>query len=164
MRDSRLYLNSQRKLTMKGSIPMRRPSTPNAVIPGCGFHHVAIRTADWPATLQFWGSLGFTPAIEWGEAPRRACMLDSGDGNYLEVFERDPIPGGPSDDRAAILHFCFRTGDLDESLEKARAAGAEVTMEPKDVTIRGAQEVPVRIAFFKGPNGEICELFQNEVL
>lgn len=143
---------------------MRRPKYDNRVIPGCGFHHVAIRTSEWDRTIQFWTeALGFQLAVQWGEEPRRACMLDTGDGNYLEVFERDPVPGGvPSE--GAILHFCFRTDDCDAALERARAAGAEVTVEPKDVTISGTLHVPVRLAFFKGPNGEICELFQNEVL
>lgn len=142
---------------------MRRPKHDNRVVPGCGFHHVAIRTSEWDRTIRFWTeALGFQVAIEWGEEPRRACMLDTGDGNYLEVFERDPVPGGvPSE--GAILHFCFRADDCDAALERARAAGAEVTVEPKEVAI-GAAGVPVRLAFFKGPNGEICELFQNEVL
>ncbi len=140
---------------------MRRAKQPNAAIPGCGFHHVAIRTADWDQSLRFWQEgLGFGLGVEWGEVPRRACMLDTGDGNYLEIFERDPRePDAPSE--AAILHFCLRTDDCDAALELARAAGAEVTMEPKSLTLSG---IEVRIAFFRGPDGEICELFQNEVL
>ncbi len=111
--------------------------------------------------MHFWQeAMGFAPAIEWGSIPRRACMLDTGDGNYLEVFERDPLPDGPAE-HAAILHFCFRTDDCDAAVERARAAGAEVTVEPKDVDVFG---FPVRIGFVKGPDGEICEFFQNEVL
>jgi len=50
-------------------------------------------------------------------------------------------------------------------LEKAREAGAEVTMETKDLTIDSSiGPVPVRIAFFKGPDGEVIELFQNSIL
>jgi len=141
----------------------RRAKQPNKAVPGCGFHHVAIRTADWDRSLAFWQEgMGFHRAVQWGEAPRRACMLDTGDGNYLEIFERDPRePGAPSE--AAILHFCFRTDDCDAALERARAAGAEVTMEPKSLAI-SEPPIPIRIAFFKGPDGEICELFQNEVL
>jgi len=141
---------------------MRRPKHQNAVVSGCGFHHVAIRTSRWEESLRFWQEgLGFALAVEWGERPRRACMLDTGDGNYLEVFERDPYDG-PSE--GAILHFCFRTDDCDAALERARAAGAEVTVEPKTVAVFGEPRIPVRLAFFKGPDGEICELFQNEVL
>jgi glyoxylase I family protein len=143
---------------------MRRTPRPNTHVPGCGFHHVAIRTADWEKSLRFWqDAMGFTPAVEWGEAPRRACMMDTGDGNYLEIFERDPLPEGVSRD-SEILHFCFRTDDCDAALERARAAGAEVTVEPKTISVFGEPRIPVRLAFFKGPDGELCELFQNEVL
>lgn len=142
---------------------MRRPKHENPVIPGCGFHHVAIRTADWERSLRFWQEgMGFRLAVQWGEPPRRACMLDTGDGNYLEIFERDPLPEGAGE--GAILHFCLRTEDCDASLERARAAGAEVTMEPKSLAVFGEPRIPIRIAFFKGPDGELCELFQNEVL
>ena len=144
---------------------MKRPRHQNTTVPGCGFHHVAIRTANWDRSLEFWrGALGFEIAVQWGEAPRRACMLDTGDGNYLEIFERDPLPDGPNHDSAAILHFCFRTDDCDAALERARAAGAEVTVEPKSIAVFGEPLIPVRLAFFKGPDGEICELFQNEIL
>jgi glyoxylase I family protein len=143
---------------------MRRSAVENRVVAGCGFHHVAIRTSDWDRSLRFWQEgMGFTPAVQWGEAPRRAIMLDTGDGNFLEIFERDPVPEGiPSE--AAILHFCFRTDDCDAALEQARAAGAEVTKEPTSLAVFGEPRIPIRIAFFKGPDGEICELFQNEVL
>jgi glyoxylase I family protein len=143
---------------------MRRQKTENTAVPGCGFHHVAIRTADWERSLGFWQqAMGFHVAVQWGEAPRRAVMLDTGDGNYLEIFERDPRPpDAPSE--AAILHFCLRTNDCDAALERARAAGAEVTMEPKSLEVFGEPKIPIRIAFFKGPDGEICELFQNQVL
>lgn len=140
---------------------MRRAKHENTTVPGCGFHHVAIRTSRWDESLAFWqDALGFAVGHQWGEAPNRGVMLDTGDGNYLEIFERDPRPeGAPSE--AAILHFCFRTDNLDAALERARAAGAEVTQEAKDIHIA---DIPVRIAFFKGPDGEICELFQNEIL
>lgn len=122
---------------------------------------MAIRTSKWDETLTFYAALGFEPRITWGQAPKRAVMLDTGDGNYLEVFERDPYDG-PSE--GAILHLCFRANDTDAATELARAAGAEVTVEPNSITIAGSQEVPVRLAFFKGPNGEIVEFFQNQVL
>lgn len=143
---------------------MRRPRHTNNLIPGCGFHHVAIRTADWERSLRFWEqAMGFQLAVQWGEAPRRACMLDTGDGNYLEIFERDPLPDGPSE-AAAILHFCLRTEDIGASVERARAAGAEITVEPKEVAVFGEPRIPLRLAFFKGPDGEICELMQQNVL
>ena len=89
-------------------------------------------------------------------------MLDAGSGNYLEVFERAE---NASPAEATILHFALRTDDCAAILEKARAAGAEVTMETTDLTIdSNAGPIPVRIAFFKGPDGEVIELFENTIL
>ena len=133
----------------------------NTTIGGGGFHHVAIRARDFDATVRFYTEgLGFKEKIAWGEGPKRAIMLDTGDGNYMEVFAGGsdaPKPEG------AILHFALRTDDCDAALARARAAGAQVTMEPKDVDIPSTPSpTPVRIAFCKGPDGEIIEFFQNQ--
>jgi glyoxylase I family protein len=133
----------------------------NSVISGCGFHHVAIRTSDWATTIGFYtDALGFREKISWGEAPKRAAMLDTGDGNYLEVFE---YPEYRPDPNGAIVHFALRTDDCDTALERARSAGAEVTVEPKTFDIASSPVTPVRIAFCKGPEGAIIEFFQNEL-
>jgi glyoxylase I family protein len=88
-------------------------------------------------------------------------MIDSGDGNYVEIFERAEA----SREEGAILHFALRTDDSAALLETVRSAGMEVTMESKDLDIpSNIGPIPVRIAFFKGPSGEIVELFQNEKL
>lgn len=100
--------------------------------------------------------------ISWGTAPDRAVMIDAGDGNYVEIFERSE--SAPTME-TTILHFALRTDDCAAMLQKAREAGAEVTMETTDLTIDSSVgPVPVRIAFFKGPDGEVIELFQNSIL
>lgn len=133
----------------------------NSVVRGCGFHHIAIRTGDWNKSLRFWTQgLGFTPKIEWGEAPSRACMLDTGDGNYLEIFERPSTPAPTSGEEPIILHFAFRADDCEQAVEKARAAGGEVTLEPKFPDVFDAIGIKAKIAFIKGPDGEICEFFE----
>ena len=57
--------------------------------------------------------------------------------------------------------FQHLADDCGAALEAARAAGAEVTVETKDVTISTEPPLPIRIAFFKGPDGEVVELFQD---
>lgn len=142
---------------------MQRKIQANEVVKGCGFHHVAVRTPDWDASMKFWcEGLGFHRAIEWGEAPRRACMLDTGDGNYLELFEREPL--ADTEAEAPILHFCFRADDVDAATEKAVAAGAKVTAQPTDPPVFAAKGLKVRISFVQGPAGEICEFFQSDAL
>jgi glyoxylase I family protein len=127
----------------------------NRVI-GSGFHHVAIRVHDFDASVKFYTEvLGFTERVRWGEGNGRGILLDTGDGNYLEIFAGGapgPKPEG------AFLHLALRTDNVDKAIEVARAAGMEVTVEPKDVSLG---TVPARIAFFKGPDGEIIELFQE---
>lgn len=128
-----------------------------------GFHHTAFRSANFDASVRFYTEvLGLKPKITWGKAPQRAIMIDVGDGNYVEIFERgESVPK----DEPVILHFALRTDDCAGMLEKVRASGAEITIETKDVTIdSNIGPVPVRIAFFKGPDGEIVELFENAVL
>lgn len=128
----------------------------NAKIGGGGFHHIAIRVYDFDKTVSFYTEvLGFTERVRWGEGDSRAIMLDTGDGNYLEVFA-----GGTEGQKeeGAFLHLALRSDNVTEAIELARAAGMEVTVEPKDAVLGG---IPVRIAFFKGPDGEIIELFES---
>ncbi len=127
-----------------------------------GFHHVAIRARDFDKSRRFYVEvLGFREKIRWGEAPKRAVMLDAGKGDYLEIFERPDLPPPPDGD-AAILHFAIRTDDTDAATQRAREAGAVVTIEPKDVNIPSTPgPTPVRISFCKGPDGEVIEFFQN---
>ena len=134
----------------------------NDTLGGGGFHHVAIRAWDFDASVKFYTEgLGFTRKIGWGEDEKRAVMLDAGDGNYLEIFANGSEGKKPE---GAILHLALRTTDVDSAMEKARAAGAEITTEPKDVEIQSTPgPTPVRLAFCKGPDGEIIEFFQNEL-
>ena len=133
----------------------------NSVLGGGGFHHIAMRVRDFDASVKFYTeALGFKEKISWGEGDGRAIMLDTGDGNYLEIFA-----GGTPDSKpeGAVIHFALRTTDTDAVVEHVRAAGAEITVEPKDVDIQSRpQNTPVRLAFCKGPDGEIIEFFQND--
>jgi len=132
----------------------------NRVIKGCGFHHVAIRAHDFEASVRFYTeALGFVERIRWGDEESRAVMLDTGDGNYIEIFSggaTDPKPEG------SILHFALRADNCDSALNRARAAGATIIMESKDILIPSVPDpTPIRIAFCKGPDGEVIEFFES---
>ena len=135
---------------------------PNPIL-GCGgFHHVCIKTRNWDETIEFYCDvLGCTEKITWNSEPERAAMLDTGDGNYIEVFEDmdfKPAPNG------SVAHFALRTNKLDEVATHVRESGAKITVEPKDVTLSTTNEagaVAVRLFFCEGPSGEVIEFFQN---
>ncbi|WP_166244860.1 VOC family protein [Paenibacillus turpanensis] len=131
----------------------------NEVLGGGGFHHVALRANDFEATVAFYKQgLGFKERFGWGEGDKRVVLLDTGDGNYLEVFA-----GGTGEIRpeGAFFHIAFRTTDVEKAVQSAVAAGAEVTVPTKDVVLGNNPETPVRIAFVKGLNGESIEFFQS---
>jgi glyoxylase I family protein len=135
---------------------------PNPILGNGGFHHVCVKTRDWDRTIEFYRDvLGCTEKIMWRSPPQRAGMLDTGDGNYIEIFEDleyRPAPNG------SVIHFALRTSRLDDVAALVRRAGAKITVEPKDVTLattNGAGAVPIRVFFCEGRNGEVIEFFQN---
>ena len=148
-----------RKITLSDTQPPQRPR--NAP----GFHHIALRASDFEATLRFYqDGLGFVRTFGWGEGDGRAAMLDTGDGNYLEVFAGGKRAAGEEAPEGALLHFALRTSDVDGDYARALAAGARSQVEPKDVLIAGEYPVPVRLAFVVGLDGEVIEFFQNDAL
>jgi glyoxylase I family protein len=144
----------------------------NATLHGGGFHHIAVRAYDFDATLKFYiDGLGFRRVYGWGKDGRaegekdgRAVMLDTGDGNYLEVFAGGTRPHGEALPEGVLLHFALRTADTDAAFQRAVAAGATVQMEPKTVPVAGDTPQDFRIAFVRGLDGEIIEFFQNDTL
>jgi glyoxylase I family protein len=134
----------------------------NSVIGGGGFHHVAIQVHDFDASVKFYTEgLGFKEKIRWLQDQDDAIMLDTGDGNYLEIFSGGPkvvTSGGP------FLHFALRTENCDKALQQAVKAGAVVTMDPRDINVQSTPgPTPIRIAFCKTPDGTVIEFFQNEL-
>jgi glyoxylase I family protein len=133
----------------------------NDVIGGGGFHHISMHVRDLDATIKFYTEgLGFKARLAWGAVNKRIVLLDTGDGNYLEVSAGESDGFNPN---GLIRHFAFRTTDCDKAIAAARAAGAEVTVEPKDVELSSDPPTPIRVAFCKGPDGELIEFFQDEV-
>ena len=126
-----------------------------------GFHHVAIRVHDFEAAVAFYrDGLGFAERIRWSDGQKMIALLDTGGGDYVEILSNGrPPPQG----EGAWAHLALRSDDCDADVARAVAAGATVAIAPKDMPIRTPDEtVPVRLAFCRGPHGEIIEFFQNE--
>lgn len=124
-----------------------------------GIHHVAINAGDFDATVRFYTEgLGFTLARTWVHAGTRAAMIDTGTGSHVEIFS-----GGASGARPEghWSHLAFICDDAESAIARAKALGCEVTVDCVEVAIPSDPPLPVRIAFFKGLDGEVIELFQT---
>ncbi len=123
-----------------------------------GVHHIAIRARDFEKSLAFYAALGMQPTMTWGEGDGRAAMLDAGNGTAVELFAGGPETPKPE---GAWTHLAFRVDDCDAAFNAAVAAGATVTLAPKEMTIPAVPTpLHVRLAFVLGPDGEVLEFFQ----
>lgn len=129
-------------------------------ISGC--HHVAIRTADIRKSVAFYTEvLGLTlKATFVADQGRPGALIEIASASYVEIFERAPeLPAG----KPIIFHFCFRTDDVEGMVERVRAAGFPVAVEPEDYVIdTEIGTLRARLAFVTGPDGESIELMRSE--
>lgn len=151
---------------------------------GPGLHHVGIFVADVERSVKFYTEgLGFRVAYRWanadGDRPgwekafsRPGVLLDVGDGNYFELF---PSLGGAMVPPSFPLHHvAVRTPDIRAAYRRATAAGARpfaLELEagvwdgsPMELRLNGDPPRIIRIALVQGPDGELVELFENDVL
>ena len=133
----------------------------NAIIAGCGMHHVAVQTRDWEASLRLYRDvLGMEIVAEFGSPERKIILLDLGDGTYMELFA--PVADSPAVDSESpndpVTPFALAVEDTRAATERVREAGYEITIEPKALEL---DHLSVPIAFFTGPSGEVLEFFQT---
>ena len=135
----------------------------NKTIGGGGFHHLALRVRDFDKSIKFYSEvLGFKSKIvfphPWDKNTRKIAMMETGDGNYMEIFS-----DGPDNLKTdgVFFHVAFRTDNVDAVIERVKKAGFEVIMEPKDVPLECGTPTIMRTAFVKGPDGEELEFCQS---
>ncbi len=125
-----------------------------------GIHHIALKCegyARFTETVAFYRDVLEMPVIRtWGEGDTAGAMLDSGAG-IMEISAN----GDASNPKGSLRHIAFQVDSVEACLEKVRAAGYSVTMEPKDHTFASQPPYPVRIAFCIGPVGEEIEFFHE---
>jgi len=122
-----------------------------------------MKVFDFDKSVRFYADgFGFSIRYAWGEFPKRAAMIDIGSGDYIEIFEGGTPPGETPE--GILIHFALRVPNANEAYAKALAAGAVSQMEPKDILFKGTPEIPIRIAFVRGPDNEVIEFFENEIL
>ena len=131
----------------------------NQKVKGCGFHHLSMKVKNLEKTIKFYEALGFVERVSWGEAAKRTVLLDTGDHNYFEISQGD---SDQAYGEGVFKHVALRVEDCSAAIEAARKAGGEITVETREVTLKTEKPIQIRIAFFKGPDGELIELFENK--
>ena len=119
-----------------------------------GIHHVSMKCEnreEFDRAMSFYiDVLGLKIRRQWADG----AMIDAGNA-LLEIF----ASGGSEKSPGLIKHFALVTDNVDETVEKVRAAGYEILIEPNDRVIKSSPEFPFRMAFCRGPLGEEVEFF-----
>lgn len=115
--------------------------------------HVGIMVSDMDRSIRFYTEvLGLTlrERVHLNERTELAFLrLGESEVELIAPKEGVPVEG-------RVHHLAFTVDDINAALARIKAAGAEwIDAEPREV-LDGC-----KIAFFKGPDGELLELFQR---
>ncbi|MGI5868177.1 MAG: phosphopantothenoylcysteine decarboxylase [Kiritimatiellia bacterium] len=123
-----------------------------------GIHHVALKAEgmdDYNRAIAFYRDvLGLPVVRSWENEVMHATMIDTGAG-LLEIMSNATDRPG----EGAVRHVALATDDVDACVKAVRDAGMKITVEPVDKVISSTPPLPIRLAFFIGPLGEIVEFF-----
>ena len=139
----------------------------NDVIRGLGYAHMAIAAKDFDKSLAFYKALGMKIYPLWGEGDSRIALLDTGNGDLVELFASPDL----NTDRTAtavdgnpFLHFAFSAQNVDEAYRIALEAGATPVTPPTEMPLKSHPvSLTLRVAFVKGPSGEELEFFKTVI-
>ncbi|MFC4029887.1 VOC family protein [Streptomyces polygonati] len=151
-------------------------TTPFARPPGSAtLMHVAILCPDVDASLRFYREgLGFSRTYEWTKTSTatgeqvwcgRGVYVELEGQTYIELF--DGGTAGTDSSAGPLQHLALIVPSVDEAYTRCLAAGGSAfpleTWDggPTTVTINGDPEMLVRVAFVRGPAGELIELYEQ---
>jgi catechol 2,3-dioxygenase-like lactoylglutathione lyase family enzyme len=129
------------------------------------FQHVTVSVGDVNKSLAFYRDLLGFPVMGRLYYRNKVGLvidfLDIGNHAILEVFSfgvpTKPSEFIPNDLQLGMRHMAFKVKSVDAVTARLKKAGVPFTLDPLDAT--GG----VRIAFFKDPDGTLCEIVQGEL-
>ena len=129
------------------------------------FQHVTVSVSDINKSLAFYRDLLGFPFMGRLYYKNKVGLiidfLDIGNHAILEVFSfgvpTKPSEFIPNDLQLGMRHMAFKVKNVDAVTARLKKAGVPFTLDPLDAT--GG----VRIAFFKDPDGTLCEIIQGEL-
>ena len=121
-----------------------------------GIHHISMKCKteeELRKVKEFYIEiLGLKVSREW----TGGFMLDTGNG-MIEIFTN-----AEGEHRlGAIRHIALLTDDVDGAVEKVKAGGYEVFVEPNDKVFDSVPPFKIRMAFCFGPLGEQVEFYSE---
>lgn len=128
-------------------------------------HHIAIRANDFEVTLRFYQECLGSPKVLRQSVPRapRFAFVEIGDDSFIEVFDKRALGGDAQRDgpKSGLIHYCLGVEDVNLAYLRALGAGAEALRPPFDSAL-SEPEIPERVAFVYGPDGEVIEFHSLE--
>jgi catechol 2,3-dioxygenase-like lactoylglutathione lyase family enzyme len=127
-------------------------------------HHVSLRVADLERSIAFYrDGLGLTLGHAFELRGRRFALMVAPRGGRVELVESE-AGARRSSERDVLWHFALETDDVQAALDRAVAAGAQVTVPltalDLDDEVTG-RPFRVRLAFVRGPDAEEVELIEE---
>jgi glyoxylase I family protein len=122
------------------------------------FHHFAVEVSDADRSAEFYCSLlGFEKVSEFAfpDRGRKIVFVKLGEACVELLQGPDPEAAAPQPKMMGWKHLCLHTDDVDREIERLRAAGVKITLEPFDT------EIGSRIAFFEDPDGIPLEFWSD---
>ncbi|MBI9049007.1 MAG: VOC family protein [Anaerolineaceae bacterium] len=125
-----------------------------------GIHHISMKTNTWDESMRFYGDvLGFAPGAKNEAGSNRMQLLNAGRQVYIELTEMTEARADQTDlNPPHFAHLALRVTDTAGLMKKVRAAGYEITLDTKTIH---SGDLHAIIGFFKGPQGELIEAFQE---
>jgi len=122
-------------------------------------NHIAVEVSDAEKSADFYcGLLGFTRGdkFEFAERGRTIIFVQLGE-TCLELLQDAEYEAHVAQPKMlGFKHLCLQTDDVDAEVERLRAAGVKITMEPFDTQINS------RISFFEDPDGLMLGFWQQK--
>ncbi len=123
--------------------------------------NIGLKVTDLDREVQFLQAVGaelvLRDRLGFGEQQRDYAILTLGGERMLlfsEVVFEDKIPEGV---RPGLTHAVYEVDDLDAEFARIRSLGAEVVIEPRQITAAFGSR---RLAFFRSPGGLVFEIME----
>jgi len=119
--------------------------------------HVGVGVSDLERSIRF-----YTEVLEMNLTARRElpngtvlAMLSCASGTEVElIYRKEPGPTAPESIGIGIRHIAFSVPDIDASVSVLKSRGVSFHREP------AAKPAPMRVAFFRDPDGVDIELVE----